>query len=110
MNTQRRGRVQDCCAMKFFADDVEVWARSSPEALADAFTIWSVWPGLGHALVLRRPVLGLAWFCATVMGYVLVVLPGVALHWLCIRQGRRLAREQWARECGNLPQEAPCRR
>ena len=49
-------------------------------------------PGLGH-LVTGRPLSGLAWFIAVIIGYVCLIVPGIVLHIVCIVRGVQLSRE-----------------
>ena len=49
-------------------------------------------PGLGH-LVTGRPLSGLAWFIAVIIGYVCFIVPGIILHIVCIVRGVQISRE-----------------
>jgi hypothetical protein len=44
----------------------------------------SLIPGLGH-LLMRKPGEALLWFVAVSVGYGLLIVPGLVLHYACIR-------------------------
>lgn len=57
-------------------------------------------PGLGQALA-GKPFEGLGWFCGTVLGYVLLIVPGLIVHYFCVKDALRLgeARERYLAIC-----------
>ena len=57
-------------------------ARQAPNAAAAAVLSMIV-PGAGQ-LYAGRPLSGVAWFALVTMGYLLLVVPGILLHILCI--------------------------
>jgi hypothetical protein len=56
--------------------------RQSPNAAAAAVLSMIV-PGAGQ-LYAGRPLSGVAWFALVTMGYLLLIVPGVLLHILCV--------------------------
>ena len=60
----------------------ELETRHPPNAAAAAVLSMIV-PGAGQ-LYAGRPLSAVAWFCVVTMGYLLLVVPGVLLHILCI--------------------------
>ncbi len=54
--------------------------RFSP--LLAALLSW-VWPGLGHVYK-GEVAAGFLWWFAVCVGYLMCILPGVVLHWVCI--------------------------
>lgn len=56
--------------------------RTAPHAAAAAVLSMIV-PGAGQ-LYAGRPLSGVAWFVLVTMGYLLLIVPGVVLHILCI--------------------------
>ena len=63
-------------------DDYELELRQAPNAAAAAVLSLIV-PGAGQ-LYAGRPLSGVAWFALVTMGYMLLVVPGVLLHILCV--------------------------
>ena len=63
-------------------DSFELETRQPPNAAAAAVLSMIV-PGAGQ-LYAGRPLSGVAWFALVTMGYLLLVIPGVLLHILCI--------------------------
>ena len=62
--------------------DYELEVRHAPNAAAAAVLSMIV-PGAGQ-LYAGRPLSGVAWFALVTMGYLLLILPGVMLHILCV--------------------------
>jgi TM2 domain-containing membrane protein YozV len=60
----------------------ELEVRHAPNAAAAAVLSMIV-PGAGQ-LYAGRPLSGVAWFVLVTMGYLLLVVPGVLLHILCV--------------------------
>ena len=61
-----------------------LWAEPMPRqsnALAGLCSF--LFPGLGQ-LVTGRALAALGWFCACFIGYMIMVIPGIILHILCI--------------------------
>lgn len=66
--------------------------RPAPNAAAAAVLSMIV-PGAGQ-LYAGRPLSGLAWFVLVTMGYMLLIIPGVLLHIMCIAAAASAA-NQW---------------
>jgi hypothetical protein len=64
--------------------------RQRPNAAAAAILSLIV-PGAGQ-LYCGRPLTAIAWFALVTMGYLLLVIPGVMLHMLCIASAAAAAR------------------
>jgi TM2 domain-containing membrane protein YozV len=62
--------------------DYALEMRQSPNAAAAAVLSMIV-PGAGQ-LYAGRPLSGVAWFVLVTMGYLLLIVPGVVLHILCV--------------------------
>ena len=62
--------------------EYELEVRHAPNAAAAAVLSMIV-PGAGQ-LYAGRPLSGVAWFVLVTMGYLLLVIPGVMLHILCV--------------------------
>lgn len=98
------GKMTDCADRPLTRGDVLELVSETGLALCAqevkdglrAALLWSVCcPGAAHVVLLGRTERGLAWFAARALGYLLLILPGVALHVLCARDAARLTREQW---------------
>jgi len=63
-------------------DEYELEIRQPPNPAAAAVLSMIV-PGAGQ-LYAGRPISGIAWFALVTMGYLLLVVPGVLLHILCV--------------------------
>jgi hypothetical protein len=63
-------------------DNYELEVRQPPNAAAAAVLSLIV-PGAGQ-LYAGRPLSGVAWFALVTMGYMLLIIPGVLLHILCV--------------------------
>ncbi|HEY5950982.1 MAG TPA: hypothetical protein VIV40_36065 [Kofleriaceae bacterium] len=64
------------------APSYELESRHPPNAAAAAVLSMIV-PGAGQ-LYAGRPLSGVAWFVLVTMGYLLLIVPGVLLHILCV--------------------------
>ena len=64
------------------AEPQELEVRAAPNAAAAAVLSMIV-PGAGQ-LYAGRPLSGIAWFALVTMGYLLLIVPGILLHILCI--------------------------
>ena len=64
-----------------------------PPNPAAAAVLSLIVPGSGH-LYAGRPLAGVGWFALVTMGYLLLVIPGVVLHILCIASAAAAA-NQW---------------
>ena len=64
------------------SDPMDLETRTAPNAAAAAVLSMIV-PGAGQ-LYAGRPLSGVAWFALVTMGYLLLIVPGVVLHILCI--------------------------
>ena len=72
--------------------DTTLELRPPPNAAAAAVLSLIV-PGAGH-LYAGRPLAGVGWFALVTLGYVLLVIPGLVLHILCIASAAAAA-NQW---------------
>lgn len=90
-NRQRISRPVQLQAMTLFPSD-EIELRPHPSAAAAAVLSMIV-PGAGQ-LYAGRPLSGLVWFMVVTMGYLLLIVPGVLLHILCIASAASAA-HQW---------------
>ncbi len=70
----------------------ELELRQPPNAAAAAVLSMIV-PGAGQ-LYAGRPLSGIAWFALVTMGYLLLIVPGVLLHILCVASAAGAA-HQW---------------
>lgn len=70
----------------------ELELRPPPNAAAAAVLSMIV-PGAGQ-LYAGRPLSGIAWFALVTMGYLLLIVPGVLLHILCVASAAGAA-HQW---------------
>jgi hypothetical protein len=70
----------------------ELDLRQPPNAAAAAVLSMIV-PGAGQ-LYAGRPMSGIAWFALVTMGYLLLIIPGVLLHILCVASAAGAA-HQW---------------
>jgi hypothetical protein len=61
---------------------LDLETRTAPNAAAAAVLSLIV-PGAGQ-LYAGRPISGVAWFVLVTMGYLMLIVPGVVLHVLCI--------------------------
>jgi hypothetical protein len=73
-------------------DSYELEVRHAPNAAAAAVLSMIV-PGAGQ-LYAGRPLSGIAWFALVTVGYLLLIVPGVVLHILCIASAAGAA-HQW---------------
>lgn len=49
-----------------------------------------IFPGLGHVMC-GRPLQGLFWFVVVIVGYLMLIVPGIILHVACIMDATREA-------------------
>jgi hypothetical protein len=77
-----RQRVAPPRALARRDHDYELDVRQPPSSAAAAVLSMIV-PGAGQ-LYAGRPLSGVAWFALVTMGYLLLIVPGVLLHILCV--------------------------
>jgi hypothetical protein len=81
-NRQRIAPPRSQWALARREESYELVGRQAPSAAAAAVLSMIV-PGAGQ-LYAGRPLSGVAWFALVTMGYLLLIVPGVLLHILCI--------------------------
>lgn len=65
------------------------WLVERRDRVGNVAAALSIIPGLGH--IYRGYYFhGLCWFTFTPLAYALLVLPGLFMHWLCIREAGRI--------------------
>jgi TM2 domain-containing membrane protein YozV len=79
-NRQRIAAPAQTAMMRREVADVAPYHQPNPIAAA---VLSAIVPGAGQ-LYAGRPLSAIAWFTVVTMGYLLLVIPGVVLHILCI--------------------------